>query len=150
MPVLIIFLHFVWSTKNRTPFLPTPEIRQKVWQHTKDNAKLKGIHLLEISGFKDHCHCIISLGKDQTVSKIAQLLKGECSYWINKTGIINDFFSKEKFDWQDDYYVESVSPHHLHAMRNYLLIQEEHHKTTSFEEEYERFFKEYNEGNLPF
>jgi putative transposase len=149
MPVVNVLLHFVWATKNRTPYLATPEIRQKVWQHLSDNAKIKGIHLIAVSGHSDHCHCIVSLGKDQTISKIAQLLKGECSFWINKSGLISDFFPKEKFDWQEDYFAESVSPHLLHATKNYLLIQEEHHKKNSFQDEIEKFFKEYNAGNLP-
>ncbi len=32
----------------------------------------------------EHCHCIVSLGEDQTMRKIMQLIKGESSYWINK------------------------------------------------------------------
>jgi REP element-mobilizing transposase RayT len=149
MPVINILLHYVWGTKNRTPFLITPEIRKLVWRHMADNAKIKGIYLIDVSGHKDHCHCIISLSKDQTVTKIAQLIKGECSYWINKSGLISEYFPKEKFDWQEDYFVESISPHLLHSVRNYLDIQEEHHKRYSFQEECEKFLKANNEWNLP-
>jgi len=149
MSVINVFLHFVWATKNRTPFLITPEIRKSVWQHIETNAKTKDIYVLETSGHKDHCHCIVSLSKDMNISKIAQLLKGECSYWINKSGLITEHFREEKFDWQEDYFVESISPHLLQSVRNYLYIQEEHLKTHSFEEEYQNFFKEFKEGNLP-
>lgn len=144
-----VFLHFVWATKNRTPYLITPEIRKLVWQHIEINAKAKGIYILAINGHKDHCHCIVSLNKEQTISKIVQLLKGECSFWINKSNLITEYFPTEKFDWQDDYFVESVSPHLLHSVRNYLSIQEEHHKKFGFEDEYEKFLKESNERNLP-
>jgi putative transposase len=43
MPHIKVYLHFVWSTKNREPFLKTLEIREKVWQHIKENSKTKDI-----------------------------------------------------------------------------------------------------------
>lgn len=43
MPFLKVYIHFVWSTKNRVPFLDSKELRLKVWNHMRDNAKVKGI-----------------------------------------------------------------------------------------------------------
>lgn len=87
MPFIKVYIHFIWSTKNREPFLDSPELRQKVWEHIKENAKGKGIYIDAINGFQDHCHCLISIGIDQTMSKIMQLIKGESSYWINKHNV---------------------------------------------------------------
>ena len=56
MPWVKVWIHFVWSTKNREPFLKD-EIRQKVFQHIRENAKEKGIHLDFINGYIDHVHC---------------------------------------------------------------------------------------------
>ncbi|MEO6132694.1 MAG: transposase, partial [Saprospiraceae bacterium] len=111
MPVLKIFIHFIWSTKNRAPYLIRPDIREQTWDHIRINAKLKNISLLGVSGHSDHCHCLFSMGNDQMISKIIQLIKGESSYWINKSGLILNDFGKDKFDWQDDYFGETVSPH---------------------------------------
>ena len=36
-----VYIHFVWSTKNRYTFLSSPELRAKVWQHMRDNEKRK-------------------------------------------------------------------------------------------------------------
>ncbi len=72
MPWVKVWIHFVWSTKNREPFL-TGKIRQKVFQHIRENAREKGIHLDFIGGYVDHVHCLISLGTDQTIEKIMQL-----------------------------------------------------------------------------
>ena len=83
MPWVKIWIHFVWSTKNREPFL-NDEIRQKVFQHIRENAREKGIHIDFINGYVQHVHCLISLGTDQTIEKIMQLIKGESSFWINK------------------------------------------------------------------
>jgi len=36
----------------------------------------KKIWLDCVSGYSDHLHCLISLGKEQSISKVAQLIKG--------------------------------------------------------------------------
>jgi putative transposase len=84
MPFIKLYIHFVWSTKNRIPYLDSLELRQKIWQHIKDNAIKKGIFIDFINGHEEHCHCLISLGTDQTIEKVMQLIKGESSFWINK------------------------------------------------------------------
>jgi putative transposase len=70
MPFLKVYIHFVWSTKNRVPYLESKELRQKVWNHIRENAKEKGIFIDFINGYNDHCHCLISLGVDQTIQKV--------------------------------------------------------------------------------
>ncbi|AFH49633.1 Hypothetical protein IALB_1927 [Ignavibacterium album JCM 16511] len=133
-----IWVHLVFSTKNREPYLNSKEIRQKVFQHIKDNAKLKGIWLDCINGYQDHIHCLISVNKDQTISTIAQLIKGESSFWINKNKL-----TKTKFIWQDDYWAVSVSESHIESVREYISKQEEHHKVKTFTEEVDEFMKKY-------
>ena len=130
-----VWIHFVWSTKNRKPFL-TGEIRQKVFQHIRENAREKGVHLDFIGGYVDHVHCLISLGTDQTIEKIMQLIKGESSFWTNKNRLC-----KTKFEWQDEYFAVSVSETIVESVRKYIANQEEHHRTSSFDKEFEGFMK---------
>jgi putative transposase len=120
-------MHMVFSAKNREPFLNTPDLRKKVFQHIKKNAEEKGIWLDCVSGYQDHAHCLISLGREQTISKVAQLIKGESSFWINQNKL-----TAEKFIWQDDYWVVGVSESHLETVRNYIRNQESHHSKHNF------------------
>ncbi len=46
MPFIKVYIHFVWSTKNREAFLSSKEIRRKVWQHIRENAKEKAFLLI--------------------------------------------------------------------------------------------------------
>jgi REP element-mobilizing transposase RayT len=138
MPFVKVYVHFVWSTKNRKPFLDSPELRQKVWEHVKENAKNKDIYIDSINGHQEHCHCLISLGIDQTMSKIMQLLKGESSYWINKNSLC-----EQKFEWQDEYFAVSVSESIIDKVREYIRNQEEHHKKRTFSQEYDEFIEKY-------
>lgn len=129
-----VFIHFVWSTKSRKKLLDTTELRNEVWRHVRENARKKGIFLDEIGGYSDHCHCLVSLGIDQTIQKTAQLLKGESSFWINRNKLV-----REKFEWQDEYFAVSVSESMLDRVRNYIRNQEAHHRKKSFQEEYDEF-----------
>jgi REP element-mobilizing transposase RayT len=103
-----IWIHLVFSTKNRYPFLDTIELRRKAFQHIRKNAKEKDIWLDCVNGHKEHAHCLLSLGKEQKLSKVVQLIKGESSYWVNKNGL-----TSQKFMWQDNYWAVSVSESHL-------------------------------------
>ena len=120
MPYLKIYIHFVWCTKKREPFLNTLESRQLVWKHIKENAIQKGIYIDFINGYEDHCHCLISLNINQSVDKVMQLIKGESSFWINKNRHLFPNLKGRKFEWQDEYFALSVSESVVYKVRNYI------------------------------
>jgi putative transposase len=88
MSFVKIWIHLVFATKDRQPLL-TQNVRHHVHKHIMENCKDKGIFLQAINGHIDHIHCLISLGKDQNIAKISQLIKGESSIWINKNQLID-------------------------------------------------------------
>lgn len=133
-----VYLHMVFSTKNREPFLNSSELRKNVFQHIKKNATEKEIWLDCVNGYEDHAHCLISLGKEKSISKVAQLIKGESSFWINQNKL-----TAEKFIWQDDYWVVGVSESRLESVRNYIHNQESHHSKKSFSDEINIFMEKY-------
>lgn len=137
MPYTRVWIHFVWSTKNREPEL-VDSIRQKVFQHIKSNAAEKGIYMDCVNGYTDHVHCLVSLGTEQTISKVMQLIKGESAFWVNKQNLI-----KNKLEWQDEYFAVSVSESNIEAVRKYIWNQEEHHKKKTFMDEYNEFISKY-------
>lgn len=135
MPYTKIWIHLIWSTKNREKII-TKEIKPLLITHIKENAKQKEIHVDTINCVQDHIHLILSLGRDQTIGQIVQLIKGESSHWCNKEKIL-----LTKFEWQDEYIAVSVSHSMIDKVREYVHNQEEHHKRKSFMEEYEDFKK---------
>ncbi len=48
-----IWVHLVFSTKNREAFLH-PKIRKQVFQHIKQNTETKDIWLDCVNGYADH------------------------------------------------------------------------------------------------
>ena len=65
-----------------------------------------------------------------------QLIKGESSFWINKQKL-----TQTRFAWQEEYFVVSVSEAALPSARKYIANQEDHHRTRTFDDEFEGFMK---------
>ncbi|PTQ94965.1 putative transposase [Mucilaginibacter yixingensis] len=137
MSFVKIWVHLVFSTKNREPLL-SKQIRYDVYKHIAQNCSEKNIFLQAINGYADHLHCLISLGKDQNIAKISQLIKGESSYWINQNNL-----TSEKFSWQDDYFAVSVSESQVPAVITYISNQEQHHAKKTFDQEVNEFMVRY-------
>lgn len=138
MSFIRIWVHCVWTTKNRIPYLKD-HIRDSVILHIRENAKSKGIYIDHINGYYDHLHIILSLGGKQNTSEIMQNVKGESSFWINKKKL-----TKLKFEWQDDYYAVSVGMNQLNELRHYIRNQVHHHQKVSLEDELNKLIEEYD------
>lgn len=117
---------------------------EKISTHIAENAVKKDIYLDCINCAADHVHALISLGSDQTIAKIAQLLKGESSHWLNQQNLI-----QRKFEWQDDYFAVSVSDSAVEQVRIYIKNQEEHHRKKLFSEEFREFMQNYGFSDIP-
>lgn len=137
MSCIKVYVHYVWSTKNRIPFL-TDNIRSQLFSHIRENAKSKKIYIDFINGFTDHIHMLASLNDELSIGKIAQLVKGESSHWINKNKLTDT-----KFGWQDEYLCVGVCDDKIDVVRNYIAKQPEHHRTISFATEYDKFIGRY-------
>jgi len=137
MPYIKVMVHLIWSTKNREMTI-SKKLKPLLLQHILQNAENKNIYIDQINCVQDHCHCLISLRASQSISKVAFLLKGESSRWINKNNL-----SFGKFEWQDEYIALSVSESQIPVMRKYIKNQEEHHRNRTFTEEYDLFLKKY-------
>ncbi len=136
MSFVRIWLHCVWSTKNRIPYL-RDDLRIKVFPHILENAKVKNIHIDCINGHYEHVHALISLGSVQNVSDIMQKIKGESSFWINKNN-----FTQQRFEWQDDFYCVSIGVPQLVGIRKYIQNQEGHHAVVKWEDELDELIRE--------
>jgi hypothetical protein len=64
-------------------------------------------------------------------AKIAQLIKGGSSAWIQE-----ELPQMNGFGWQDGYGAFTVSKSNLPSVIEYIQGQREHHRTKSFQEEY--------------
>jgi putative transposase len=137
MSYVKIWIHCVWGTKKRTPFL-TQENLVPILSHIRENAVKKGIYINFINGHKEHIHALLSLNPKQCIADVLQLIKGESSFWMNKNNIC-----KGKFEWADEYFAVSISHSQLDSVRDYIKMQAEHHKLKTWDEECGEFLDKY-------
>jgi putative transposase len=133
-----VWLHIVFSTKNREPFLADPSIRREVHAYLAATCKALKCPPVCIGGVADHVHIACGLSRTCTIADLVQGLKLESSKQIkSKASGLADFY------WQNGYGGFSVSPGHLDDLRRYIENQDEHHRTESFQDEFRRLLTKY-------
>ncbi len=132
-----IYIHLVWSTKDRERLL-IDKVRFVVREHILKYSVEKGIHILGMNIQPDHVHVLISLSSDQQVDDTVKLIKGESSHWINSENLI-----PMKFSWQRGYGAFSISSSHVGAVKEYIANQDKHHRKKSYGEEFGTILRKY-------
>jgi len=130
-------VHMVWGTKKRKPVLKQ-DVRVKLSKYYYQYAESKEIYMHINFVNADHVHVLIDLPRQLALQKVAKLLKGSSSFWINKNR-----FTEMKFNWARGYGAFSVSASGLKKVKAYIRNQEEHHRERSFIEELDSFLSVY-------
>jgi REP element-mobilizing transposase RayT len=126
-----IYLHIVFSTKERRPLLTDPAIRDEMHRVLGGLCKKLDCPPVRVGGVADHVHVFCRLGRTISVADLVKELKRETSLWIKTKGS-----SYANFFWQNGYGAFSVSSTDKDAISEYVANQEEHHRTVTFQDEY--------------
>ncbi len=128
-----VSVHIVFSTKHRGNLL-SKELHTEFARYITPILKDCKARLITEGGMSDHVHLLIDLGRELSFSTVLREIKAKSSAWLRKkTG--------KNFSWQSGYGVFSVSPSHLQNVVSYIQNQEEHHRTKTFQEEFEDMLK---------
>jgi putative transposase len=133
-----VYVHAVFSTKERRPFLREPSLRVEM------HAWLGGIsNRLECpsiiaGGTDDHIHQLIRLNRTITQADGIKEIKRASSLWIKQREP-----RLRNFAWQAGYGMFSVSLSDLDSVRQYIAFQEEHHRKISFQDEFRIMLKQH-------
>ena len=84
----------------------------------------------------DHTHVLLGLHASISISEMAWDIKANSSKWVNENKFI-----RGKFNWQEGYGAFSYSSSQIDVVAKYILNQPQHHKRTSFKEEYLEILK---------
>lgn len=133
----LVVVHLVFSTKRRRPIL-NPDTRPRLHAYLANIARNCGCEAYRVGGVADHVHLAIRLSRTCTLAHLVETLKTSSSRWVKS---LSAEFSE--FSWQRGYGSFSVGPADLPALCNYIEGQEEHHRTTTFQEEFRRFLRKY-------
>ena len=133
-----VYVHIVFSTKNRVPFLQNDDVRKQMHAYLASLLKIYESHAIIVGGAEDHAHILCSLSKNHPLSKIIGEVKRNSSKWIKKKG--TEYL---EFQWQNGYGAFSVSSSNLESVRKYIVDQKHHHKKYTFKEELIRLLKKH-------
>jgi putative transposase len=131
------YAHLVFSTKDRFPFLDD-DIRPRVHAYLAQAIRDVGSDYVVVGGVVDHVHILFDLGKMNAPVTFVEQVKRESSKFVKTLGE-----AYWQFYWQRGYGMFSVSPTHRSGVEKYVRGQEEHHRTVTFQEEYQDFLKRY-------
>jgi putative transposase len=132
------YMHCVFSTKGRQLSI-TADLQKRLWPYLGGIARENKICPVIINGVEDHAHLLLALPSTISISKALQLIKGGSSKWIHET-----FPELSSFAWQEGYGAFGVSVSQLERTINYIKNQKEHHRTSTFQQEFVRFLKRHN------
>ena len=133
-----IYVHIIFSTKNRLPLI-MPDYETDLYQYLTNQCNLSGCPALEVGGHVDHVHILCRLSKHSTIPKLLEKVKGSSSKWMKtKHPLLSEFY------WQDGYGAFSVSPNEIDKVISYIKHQHEHHVDKTFKTEYLEFLKRFD------
>ena len=133
-----IYVHIVFSTKDRMPFMKDDTFRERVHAYLAGICNKQDCPAIIVGGVADHVHLLCRLGKQIDISSLMREIKRDSSSWVKE-----EKPALSGFYWQSGYGAFSISPSHVDGLRNYIRDQDEHHKTGSFQDEFRRLCAKY-------
>src|SRR5213595_2685747 len=124
-----VILHVIFSTKNREPWLES-NVRPRMHAYLATICRDLGAELARVGGVVDHVHIVTTLSRTVSQAQLIEQIKKASSKWIKALDP-----RYRGFFWQRGYSAFSVSPSELEAVLEYVHMQQEHHRTRTFQEE---------------
>lgn len=126
-----IYIHLVFSTKNRQPFIHesiAPELYAYMAAVLHDECRSPA---KTIGGIEDHAHVLLNLSRTHSIASVVETTKTSTSKWLKtKAPELRDFA------WQTGYGAFSVSRSNLSVVTDYIAGQKEHHSGSDFKDEF--------------
>ncbi len=138
MSLVKILVHIVFSTKNRYPFLEDAQVQHDMHRYLAEIANRRGGKALMVGGVGDHVHILAVLPKNETIPTFIKELKRGSSKWVKQLGGM-----LSKFAWQNGYGAFSIGQSQTETVSAYIRTQEEHHRGSTFQEEFRQFLDRY-------
>jgi putative transposase len=130
-------LQLTFATKGRAP-LTTPKLQARLFEYIGGILRSEDGALIAAGGMSDHVHLSIALDKRVALAEALRIVKANSS-----RSILERFPALSGFAWQVGYGAFSGSYSHLESVMAYLSRQAEHHRWTTFQEEFIAFLERY-------
>ena len=135
-----LYTHFVLTTYKRQPVL-TEKNRIRIEKYITGIVNHNQSKLYAIYANPEHVHILVSRSASISEQELATIIADSSEKFINENNFVNG-----RFQWQQSASAFSVSKSNIDKVCKYILNQPQHHKKYSFEEEYQRFIKYYQDS----
>jgi putative transposase len=125
-----VYIHLVFSTKDRRPFLGDKPTRDALHAFLSGVSDQMDCPSILVGGVEDHVHLLARFGRTLTQAEWVKELKRVSNRWLKDRS--RDFAD---FEWQGGYASFSVSQSNLETVRIYIAEQEKHHRKMGFQDE---------------
>ena len=125
-----IYIQTVFAVSNRQSLIK-PEFKEDIYKYVTGIVKNQGQKLIAINGVADHVHLLIGLRPAMALADLVREIKADSTNFINKKKWI-----RGRFSWQEGYGAFSYGHSQLDTIIRYIQNQEQHHKRSSFKNEY--------------
>jgi putative transposase len=132
-----ISIHSVFAVKGRENLI-AHNWRNDLHKYISGIITGNGAKSLAVGGWRDHVHIFFGMPVTNSISDFMNSVKANSSKWINEQGLI-----KGKFQWQSGYGAFSYSRSQRDKVINYIMTQEQHHKSKTFKEEYLKMLSDF-------
>ena len=132
-----IYIQIVFAVKGRESLINSIW-EEDLYKYITGIVQHKGQKMLPVNGMPDHIHFLIGMKPSCCLSDLVREIKKSSNEFVKEKK-----FSKNKFNWQEGYGAFSYSHSSLDSVIAYIMNQKEHHKKTTFKEEYIEFLTKF-------
>lgn len=137
------YFHLVFAVRNRKALIHS-SWKDRIEKYITGIVQNYGHKLIAIGAERDHVHLFIGYNLNQKIPDLVEKIKTSSNLLIKKERL-----SYYPFSWQNGYGAFTHSHSNLSAVANYVLNQEEHHRKTSFREEYIKMLEDFEVAYKP-
>jgi REP element-mobilizing transposase RayT len=125
-----VYIHLVFSTKERQPFLRDSVTRSALHAYLGGISKTLDCPPIIVGGTEDHVHLLSRFSRTITQADWVKELKRVSNRWLKERGS-----AYGDFQWQGGYADFSVSQSNIERVKKYVTNQEAHHRKLNFQDE---------------
>lgn len=132
-----LYYHIVFGTKFRKSTIPDVHC-QLLYKYIWGIIENKKCKLYRINGSNEHIHLLVDIHPTIAISTFVKDLKVSTSLWLKQQLEFQQFEG-----WAEGFAIFTISHSDKDAVIAYIKSQKEHHRKTSFSDEYKALLEEH-------
>ena len=134
-----LYTHLILITQNRLPLI-SEKHRERIEKYITGIVHNNHSKLYAIYANPEHVHLLVSRSPHMAEETLISIIADSSAKFINENKLCQG-----QFAWQQSSSAFSVSKSDVDKVCKYILNQPEHHRKTTFSEEYDLFRKHYQQ-----